>query len=447
MKGKRLQNIFVSVIFLIVLLTGALFEKSFSQAGLVFASSGEEIQNHDNNDKDHIPAGGKTLIRIASWYQEYDLASLKAYLARQFPEYVFEFVYIDKSNYEPIMDAQLSYRGAPDIIFMDQEMVEKHAITRYIADVTDICETFSEEAKRSFDYGNAVYAVPNTSQFECIYYNKDLFREKEVLVPYSFQTFIGSCDSLSIVKKIKPLAVSLKNPYALANSVLAVVSADYFCTDRGSGFGGRLQYGRTSFSEEFAPFLDDWNVLVEHKVFTREMYTIDNRTALEEFVSEKAAMIVGGPETYNAIIRLRPDMNIGTLPFFSTRGKMKAMIGGCDVGLALNKNSVNYDDAKRVLSSFATPAGQYALWQDRPGSQTYLKYTQFDNSDVYEGLTECREQGLIFSPWMDWGSELNGPIHYQLGKELQKVILGKQTTEQALARVDKRVEEILIQDQ
>ena len=178
-------------------------------------------------------------------------------------------------------------------------------------------------------------------------------------------------------------------------------------------------------------------------MYTREMYTIDSRTALEEFASGKAAMIVGGPETYNAIMRLRPDMNMGTLPFYGKRGRLKAVIGGCDVGLTLNANSMNIDKARKVLTSLASPAGQYALWQDRPGSQTYLKYTQFENSEVYEGLTECREQGLVFSPWMDWGSELNGPIHYQLGRELQKVILGKQTTNQALAKVDKRVSEIL----
>ena len=447
MKGKRLRNIFISVIFLIILITGALSEKTFSEADLVFAASEEEKADikvvKEIKGLEGILEQDRTIIRIASWYQECDLASLQAYLARQFPEYTFEYVYIDKSNYEPIIDAQLSYNGAPDIIFMDQEMVEKHARTRYIANVTDITVGFTEEAKRSFDYGNAIYAMPNTSQFECIYYNKDLFREKGVIVPYSFDTFIGSCDNLRIVKKITPLAVSLKNPYALSNSVLAVVSADYFCTDRGSGFGGRLQYGRTTFTEECGPFMDEWEMLVEHKILTKEMYTIDNMTALEEFASGKAAMIIGGPETYNAIIRMRPDMNMGTLPFFGKRGRLKSMIGGCDVGLALNANSERYNEAKKVLTSLSSPAGQYALWQDRPGSQTYLKYTQFENSSVYAGLTECREQGLIFSPWMDWGFDLNGPIHYQLGTELQKVVLGKQTTEQALSKVDKRVNEIL----
>ena len=443
MKSKRLRSIFISIVFLLSFIMGALFEK-FSQADLVFAASSDDetVKEDVTKDMDYILGQGKTLIRIASWYQEYDLVNLKAYLANKFPDYSFEFVYIDKSNYEPIIDAQLSYKGAPDIIFMDQEMVEKHAITKYIADVTDLCDDFDDEAKKAFDYGTRVYAVPNTSQFECIYYNKDIFSQKGVQLPYSFKSFIGTCDNLRIVKKIQPMAVSLKDPYAVSNSLLVMFAGNYFSTDRGSGFGARLQYGRSTFSEELSPFLNDWHELVQHQIFTKEMYTKDKRTALEDFASGRAAMTVGGPETYNAINRLRPDMNMGTMPFFTSSGKMKAIIGGCDVGLTLNASSKKLEDAREVLKAMATKEGQEALWKDRPGSQTYLKDTKFDNGDVYDGLTECRDQGLVMSPWMEWGTDLNGSIHYQLGKEFQKVILGKQTSAQAFMKVDKKVKQI-----
>ncbi len=326
---------------------------------------------------------------------------------------------------------------------MDQEMIQKHAATGYIFNVSDICGGFNDTAWRAFGYGNAMYAVPDTSQFECIYYNIDLFREKSMIVPYSYRTFLGACDKFRNSYDIRPLSVSLKNPYALANSALAFVAADYFSEDRGSGFGGRLQYGRSNFTTEITPFIGDWEELLEHEIFSMEMYTIDSRTAVEEFASGEAAMIAGGPETYNAIIRENPDMRIGTMPFYGTRGKLKAVIGGCDVGFALNTHSMQRDRAKEVLESLATFGGQRAMWKDRPGSQTYLKDTYFVNSEVYDGLTECVDQGLVFSPWMDWGRELNGPIHAMLGKELQKVLLKKQTTAEAFENVDKAVYRIL----
>lgn len=438
MKSKSFRKIFLGVFFLIAILIGLPAVTDLLPAGRSFAAQSEDGRSDSGPGGDNRKA-----IRISTWYHDYDLTSLMAYLAKEFPEYTFEYIYIDKSNYESIIDSQLSCLGAPDIIFMDQEMVQKHAATGYIYNLTDICGPFNEDAWKAFGYGNAIYAVPNTSQFECIYYNKDLFRALGVDVPYSYQSFIGSCDRLREDYGIRPLAVSLKNPYALANSALAFAAADYMSVDRGSGFGARLQYGRTSFTNELSPFIHDWETLLEHEIFTKDMYTIDSRTAVEEFAGKEAAMIAGGPETYNAIIRLNPDMEIGTLPFFGTRGRLRAVIGGCDVGFAVNRNSPNRDTAVEILSSLTTLTGQRALWKDRPGSQTYLRDTYFTNESVYDGLTYCEEKGLVFAPWMDWGRELNGPIHYLLGTELQLVLLDKQTTAEAFDNVDKAVYRIL----
>ena len=425
-------------------LTGALSGFISTKANLSFGADNQEVhvlktsdpvQNSDESDE-------STVIRIATWYTEDNLTNLKAYLAGEFPNYTFKFEYVGKSNYEPIMDAKLSYKGAPDIIYVDQEMAEKHAKTGYIANLSDITEEFNKEAKMSFGYGNAVYAVPNTSDLECIFYNKDMFSAKGARVPTDFSTFIGACDYFRVVRKIRPLAASLKDPYGFANSALGIVSANYFSTDRGSGFGGRLQYGRTTFSEEIRPYMKDWETLIEHKVLTADMYTADGKRAIEEFVSEEAAMIVGTPETYVAIREARPEMKIGTLPYFGTEGEGMAIIGGCDLGFALNSNAMNYDEAKEVLASLARVDGQEALWKDRPGSQTYLEGTAFNVDEAFKGIEVCYKKGLVFTPWMEWGQDLNRPVHYSFGRELQKVLLKREKIEEALENVDKLVNEI-----
>ena len=444
MKSRKLRKIFVSIFSSVAVLTGALSGFIPTKANLSFGADNQEVhvlktsdpvQNSDESDE-------STVIRIATWYTEDNLTNLKAYLAGEFPNYTFKFEYVGKSNYEPIMDAKLSYKGAPDIIYVDQEMAEKHAKTGYIANLSDITEEFNKEAKMSFGYGNAVYAVPNTSDLECIFYNKDMFSAKGARVPTDFSTFIGACDYFRVVRKIRPLAASLKDPYGFANSALGIVSANYFSTDRGSGFGGRLQYGRTTFSEEIRPYMKDWETLIEHKVLTADMYTADGKRAIEEFVSEEAAMIVGTPETYVAIREARPEMKIGTLPYFGTEGEGMAIIGGCDLGFALNSNAMNYDEAKEVLASLARVDGQEALWKDRPGSQTYLEGTAFNVDEAFKGIEVCYKKGLVFTPWMEWGQDLNRPVHYSFGRELQKVLLKREKIEEALENVDKLVNEI-----
>ncbi|WP_034444995.1 ABC transporter substrate-binding protein [Butyrivibrio sp. AE2032] len=429
MKGVKLRKIFVSIISTITIMTGALLGSWSGKANLSFAAVNTE--NRDN------------IIRIGSWYTQEDLKYLKAYLVKTFPDYKFEFEYIAKSNYEPIMDSKLSYKGAPDIIYVDQEMAEKHARTGYILNLTDMCGDFTDEGRLAFEYGNAVYAVPNTSQFVCIYYNKDLLEKAKAPIPVSFESFLASCDYLRLVAGVQPVIASLEDPYDVADSALGVLSANYFSTDRGSGFGGRLQYGRTTFQEELHPYMGDWEELLTHMILTKKMYVIDNRTAVEKFVGEQAAMIVGGPDIYKAVIEANPDMNIGTLPFYGTNGARKAIIGGCDVGIAINANSMNPERAKEVVESLTTYEGQMALWKDRPGSQTYLKDTSFKNGDEFRGIESCYRDGLVFTPWMDWSFELNKQVHYKLGRELQKVLLNRETMEDAFDNVDALVKDIL----
>ena len=445
MKSRKLRKIFVSVFSAVAVLTGALGGMIPTKASLSFGAENPETHVLVGTDSIYNPDAEETVIRIGTWYTEDNLTNLKAYLAKEFPNYKFEFEYVGKSNYEPIMDSKLSYKGAPDILYVNQEMAEKHAVTGYIANLTDITEKFNKEAKIAFGYGNAVYAVPNTSEFECIFYNKDMFDAKGAQVPTNFETFIGACDYFKVVRKIRPVTASLKDPYNFANSAMGVMAANYFCTDRGSGFGGRLQYGRTTFTEELLPYMDDWKALVDHGVFTPDMYAMDGKKAIEEFVAEEAAMIVGTPETYVAIREARPDMNVGTLPFYGSGsdGEGMAIIGGCDLGFALNSNSENFDKAKEVLASLSRVEGQEALWKDRPGSQTYLEDTSFEVDAAYKGIEKCYNEGLVFTPWMDWGMDLNRRVHYKFGRELQRVLLRRETLETAFKNVDDLVYEIL----
>ncbi|WP_024866018.1 ABC transporter substrate-binding protein [Butyrivibrio sp. FCS014] len=449
MRGRKLKNIFVSFFTIAAVLTSTFCGPAHEGTSRCFAAQEEgeepETPSFEAAPKVILPEDEHITIRIATWYDEYNLQHLKAYLANEFPNYDFEFVFIGKSNYEPIMDDQLSFKGAPDILYVDQEMTRKHAITGYFADLTDETEQFSSEAKVMFGYGNRVYAVPNTSQYTCIFYNKKIFEKYALNIPTDLDSFISTCDYIRLVKGMKPLSISLKNMYDVSDLFLGVIAASYLTTDRGSGFGGRLQYGRTTFTDEFGEYLDDWNKLISHNVLDKKMYTMDKQNAIEEFAGEECAMICGGPDTYNAITRMNPDIEVGTMPFFGSRGKKRAIIGGCDCGFAVNKNSLHLDQAKEVVGALGSYSGQTALWEDRPGSQTYLKDTAFINRENFDELEEMIESGQAFTPWMQWGDDLNREPRRRLGIELQKSLLGEQSVKAALRIVDTVVAEILEQ--
>ena len=406
---------------------GALAAKSTGGAGLVFAAPQEQDE--------------QLTITIATWYQDKDLIHLKAYLAKNFPEYNIQFEYIEHTNYEPILDSQLSYGGAADILYVTEEMAEKHAEAGYIKDVNELCPNFTSDGRDAFNVNGRIFAVPNTSQFSIIYYNKKLFKEKGVNVPTNLETFIGASDFLKIVRKIKPMSASLRDPYDTADLMFGFLATDFSQTVKGGSFTRRLTEGETSFLKEIYPYTDVIERLIMHGIISPEMYTMDKMAAAEEFVRQESAMLLGGPEDYNTIIRADPSMSLGVIPFYGENWLNNSILGGCDLGFAINAKSKYTAEAEEILKSLATYDGQEALWKDRPGSRSYLKHAVFMNPTAFDGIEEIILGRREYLPWRNLGSTYNRPVRYTLGREIQKVILKTQDMENAMKNVDKAVHE------
>jgi len=111
------------------------------------------------------------------------------------------------------------------------------------------------------------------------------------------------------------------------------------------------------------------------------------------------------------------------------------IIGGCNLGFAINVNAMNLEGAKEVVAALANNEGQFAIWKDRVGSRTYLRRTHFDNPDAFDGIEEAFNTNQVFLPVLDWGDD--GPTMDAIfGKELQQVIIGKKPLNMALMETD-----------
>ena len=283
-----------------------------------------------------------------------------------------EVVYIDKAHYESIIDAQLSFKGAPDIIYVDQSMARNNAKNGYIIPVTQYCNNFSAEALDAFWYENDTYAVPNTSCFECIYLNKGLFDKYGMKEPHNMEEFLAMCTFIRKGQRIKPLSAGMKDYETVSRSALSVLQVNYFGTEYGSGFGARQSYGRSVFYNDLYEYLMDWEKMIQQEVFTADMYNMDKQAAIQEFVSGESLMLLAGPEDYNRIRVANPKMVVSTLPTgWGRYGPI--LIGGCDLGFAINANGMNVEGAKEVVAALANSEGQFAIWKDRVGSRTYLR--------------------------------------------------------------------------
>ncbi len=380
-------------------------------------------------------------ISITGWFEDEYTQNLMAYLAEKYPEYNFEYQYISKTSYEEITDSKLASKYAADIVMVNPAMAKKHGQSGYLVNLTQYCEGFTEAARESFMHNGEIYAIPSTSEYQCTFYNREIFEKSGQKMPSSFDGYLDLCDYVRIEMGIKPLSVGLKDPERAADSAIAYLISGYLASEQGKSFGSRLAKGEASFSKELQPALTRWREIVRHKVLTKEMCIMDSRAAIKEFANEESFMYIGSIEDYNRIMELNPNIRIGTVASFSERKGFPVIIGGCNCGFAVNAFSRNISVATEIVAHLATEEGQRALWSDRVGSRTYLESVSFENPPTFDGLRPTLSAGRVFSPWNEWG-EYSSQIYSLFGEEMQRVIAGDRTVDVALKVIDDKVKTI-----
>ena len=382
----------------------------------------------------------RKLIRIAAWYEESYITNIKTFLANRFPEYDFEYIYIQRTNYESVIDSQISYDGAADIICVTENMAKRYARGGYLVPLSKMVKGFSEDALDKFKYLNEYYAVPSVSSYECFYVNKEYFEKFGFKPPSVYTDFYDMCAKIR-ENGMKPLSSGLKDKEGLASSAMAIMQATYFRTPEGESFGTRLGEGKASFYEEVYPHMDIWYKMIEEGIFTRDMCLMDKKAAIEEFASGKTVILSGGPEDYNQIYKENPTIKLDTIAFGGHDDGTELLTGGCEYGFAVVNDNQNVNDALKVVRSLTTLMGQRAIWKDSPGSKTYLKNVEFEMPHEFDNLKDALENNL-YLPYTGWGY-YSREISVELENELQQVLLGREDLEDAFKRIDEKTKAIV----
>ena len=131
----------------------------------------------------------KVTIRMSYWNSEDTVQAMLDYLAEAVPEVEIEYQFIDNSNYDTIIDTQLSAGEGPDIICESPGSALKHAKLGYLEALDDLAADYSTAGTSVYGYNGSTYALPGISWFEGIYYNKEIFEENNVELPKTFDEF------------------------------------------------------------------------------------------------------------------------------------------------------------------------------------------------------------------------------------------------------------------
>ncbi|MED9966045.1 MAG: extracellular solute-binding protein [Blautia sp.] len=384
--------------------------------------------------------GEKTKIRMTYWNSEDTVQALLDYLAENVPDVEIEYQFIDNSNYDTIVDTQLSAEEGPDIICESPGSALKHARLGYLEKLDDLGAKYSDAGTSVYSYDGSVYALPGISWFEGIYYNKTMFEENEIALPTTFDEYIEVCKKFQ-EKDIIPLAAGLKSWEPMLKNSMAFVTAEYLSTEEGKSFGEKYRSGEATLDGTWNTYLEKWSEMISEGVYTTDMTGIDHDQALEQFATGQAAMFCSGPWDLETIQSKNPDLEIDMMPFYGTKASDGWLIGGPGCGFAVNANSKNKEAAMKVVEALSTVEGQAALWENNQGGSSYLEGAAFELPEVYAGASKALEAGNVYCPWNEWGTA--APAHETYGTEMQSYLLEEQDLSTTLQNVDTAVAELL----
>ncbi|MEG7530082.1 MAG: extracellular solute-binding protein [Hungatella sp.] len=384
--------------------------------------------------------GEKVKLRMTYWNSEDTMQSMLDYLATKVPEVEIEYQFIDNSNYDTIVDTQLSAGEGPDIICESPGSSLKHARLGYLEPMNDLGGRYSAAGTSVYSYENQVYALPGISWFEGIYYNKDLFEQNNIALPTTFDEYIRVCKAFQ-EKNIVPLAAGLKSWEPMLKNSMAFVAAEYLSTDTGKHFGSDYRDGKATLAGTWDPYLEKWSEMIKEGVYTTDMTGVDHDQALEQFATGKAAMFCSGPWDLEAIMSKNPELKIDMMPFYGTKQSAGWLIGGPGCGFAVNKSSANKEAALKILDAISSVEGQKSLWENNQGGSSYLEGAAFELPEAYHGVSKTLAAGNVYCPWNEWGAAAGA--HETYGTEMQSYLLGTQDLKTTLSNVDSAVAELL----
>ncbi len=400
------------------------------------AAGGEEAAEAVEGES----TSGKTVIRMTYWNSEDTVAAMLDYLAEAVPDVEIEYLFIDNSNYDTIVDTQLSAEEGPDIICESPGSALKHARLGYLASLDDLAGKYSDAGTSVYSYDGSVYALPGISWFEGIFYNKQLFEDNNIELPKTFDEYIAVCKQFQDLG-ITPLAAGLKSWEPMLKNSMAFVAAEYLSTDAGKNFGSDYREGKATMDGTWNPYLEKWSEMITEGIYTTDMTGIDHDQALEQFAMGDAAMFCSGPWDLDAIMAKNPDLQIDMMPFYGQSESAGWLIGGSGCGFAVNENSANKEAAMKVVAAISTIEGQTALWENNQGGSSYLEGASFDLPAAYNSVSDALAAGNVYCPWNEWGAA--APAHEEYGTQMQSYLLGAQDLSTTLQNVDAAVAELL----
>lgn len=378
------------------------------------------------------------VLTMGSWRPE-DVEQMNHILDRfneQYPYITIRYDPTSAPEYNTALEAQLKEGTAPDVFYLRSYSISRvlyeNGYLAPLGNLPGLRENFDAAmlAAWTTDDGEP-YGVPFIATSHGVYYNKDLFEELDVSVPYTWEDLLTTAQIIKDAGHI-PIANTSGDSWTVAEIVFMNLVPNFI-----GGREGRMEYlaGKRCFNDErivaafqavkdIVPFFPE-----NHELLT---YT----DSLQIFTQGKAAMFLGG--SWN-------------IPFFEAKesafewsvfappppaGQPAHITFHLDVAMGLNAASTHKDEAKVFLEWMTTSESAELLGNELPGFFPMFRDPPAlvnEHANAFLALNQGRGTDVRFA----WEELRDGsPDGYVLMQDgALAVVRGEQTPQEAADRL------------
>lgn len=378
---------------------------------------------------------GQVTLKVLDWNgtntQETE-KMIKETVEKELPNVKLEFEYINwDTDFSSVMQTRIAGKQLPDIIMIKGGDHPKY--TDHLMDLSseEFMSDYPEDIRKALQIDGKDYAVPYTSNFQGVFYNKRIFTENNIEIPKTWDELIAVAETLQR-KGITPFTSHFKD-YQIGNSFNQFATIEVF--SKNPTWGNDLQKGEVSFaaSPEFKTVFEHFEDLYNYS--NKDPFGLDFTGAAEMFAKEETAMWIIGTWSTAQVLKNNPDLDIGFFPTPATEEENTKIIMQPDHTFSASATTKHPEEVKQVLEIFATNKDMAKKYIDLVQTESLLpdvvsdvQATYVEDINKYKSLGAADANvGNVQIPW---------PYQEQAGSYISEMLLEKKTLDEALKATD-----------
>jgi raffinose/stachyose/melibiose transport system substrate-binding protein len=277
---------------------------------------------------------------------------------------------------------------------------------------------------------NKVYAVPFATQTMLIVYNKKLFKDAGVNPPQTWDELVALCQALK-AKNINPFSNGTATAWQNETIVGALLSSML-----GKSFEDDIVAGKANFTDP--RFVNALSKLKDISQYFAPNFTgVDYASAQQLFVAGRSAMFAGGSFEVANFKTQNPTLDLGVFPSpVAKAGDQHLIARYYDGGYAVNAKSEKKDAALKFVRFLATP--EYGTtFTNALKNLSPIKGIKIEDP-ITQDVAKLAENSMSYLMLVRFRyQEPSGSVLLQ--SNVQKMLAGQQTPEQAAAEINKGI--------